>query len=329
MIEIVLGPNDLTRIRFARSPMEELLHSVPVLAGVRPLPIHGPWLAMTKPRVAGLDLGVLLALLRGPHVVPDFLALPPESVSGRFTDELDALVATPAATVRTSLDEVRRAHGLVPELRPLYDEPERELANLAHSMTAYWRAAVEPVWPRLCALHDAEIAHRAQQLTSGGLAKVFADLHPEAEYRDGRLRINKPHHTAVRESGGAGLILMPCVFAWPRLLVLHNEPYQPTLTYAPRGIAELWTGSLHETAQPLGDLMGRNRAGVLALLDLPLSTTQLAAYLGMSAPAVSQHLAVLRRCNLVTSHRSGRWMLHQRTALATELLLPDGQPSPK
>lgn len=320
MIEILFGPDDLTRIRFARSPMEELLHSVPVLAGARRLPMHRPWLAMAAPRVAGLDLSVLLALLRGPHVVPDFLALPPESVSGNFADELDALVATPAATVRTSLDELRRAHGLAPELRPLYDDPERELVGLADTMTAYWRAAVEPVWPRLCALHDAEIAYRAQQLTSGGLAKVFADLHPEAEYADGRLRIDKPQHTAVRASGGAGLVLMPCVFAWPKLLVLHNEPYQPTLTYAPRGIAALWTDSGHETAQPLGDLMGRNRAALLALLDLPLSTTQLAAYLGMSAPAVSQHLAVLRCCRLVTSRRSGRWMLHQRTPLASELL---------
>ncbi|WP_051034025.1 ArsR/SmtB family transcription factor [Streptomyces sp. SS] len=183
------------------------------------------------------------------------------------------------------------------------------------------QAAVEPVWPRLRALHDADIAHRAGQLTTGGLAKVFDDLHPEARYEVDRLLVDKPTHSARRSAGGAGLLLVPCVFAWPRLLVLHNEPYQPTLTYSPRGIGRLWTEErAGATAEPLGELVGRSRAALLAHLDLPLSTSQLAAYLDLTSAAVSQHLSVLRRCRLVTSRRSGRWMLHQRTPLAGELL---------
>lgn len=327
MIELLFGTDDLTRIRFARSPLEELVHSVPVLAGTRRLPMHGPWLAMARPRVAGLDLGVLLALARGPRIVPDFLAPSPDAMTGDVADELDDLAATPPDVIRASLEELRTSQGLPAELRPLHDHPERELPRLVDTMAAYWRAAVEPVWPRLRSLCDADVAHRAQQLTVGGLDKVFADLHPEVHFAaPNRLLINKPHN-AVRTPAGRGLMLVPCVFAWPMLLVLHNEPYQPTLTYAPRGIGQLWTdrtdgdGTL---AQPLGELMGRSRAALLAQLDLPLTTTQLAAYLGVSAPAVSQHLAVLRRCRLVTSQRSGRWILHQRTPLAAELL---GQPS--
>ncbi|MEU4067295.1 DUF5937 family protein [Streptomyces wedmorensis] len=325
MIEIIFGPDDLTRIRFARSPLEELVHSVPVLAGTRRTVVHRPWLEFATGRVRGLDLRVLRALAQGPRIVPDFLAPPPEALTGVFGDELEAIAATPGAVVRTALEELGEGDRLPAVLRPLYEDPERELPGVVDTMAAYWRAAVEPVWPRLRALHDADIAHRAGQLTTGGLAKVFDDLHPEARYEVDRLLVDKPAHSARRSAGGAGLLLVPCVFAWPRLLVLHNEPYQPTLTYSPRGIGRLWTEErAGATAEPLGELVGRSRAALLAHLDLPLSTSQLAAYLDLTSAAVSQHLSVLRRCRLVTSRRSGRWMLHQRTPLAGELL---GEPT--
>ncbi|MCX5205694.1 winged helix-turn-helix domain-containing protein [Streptomyces sp. NBC_00237] len=329
MIQILLGPDDMARIRFALSPLEELVHSVPVLTGSGQYMAHQPWRARALSSVAGIDLGVLTALAQGPRFIADFLAPPPEAMTGRFTDELDAVASTPAEEVVCSLDELSAGQGLPEPLRPLYQHPERELSRLVSTMAMYWRAAIEPVWPRLRSLSDADVTHRAQQLTTGGLDKVFADLHPEVTYASGELSIDKPRHHAVRSASGAGLLLVPCVFAWPRLLVLHNAPHQPTLTYSPRGIGQLWSAQGDARPQPLAELMGRSRAALLAHLDLPVSTTQLASYLGVSSAAVSQHLAVLRRCDLVTSHRSGRWMLHQRTTLATELLLPGGRPQPR
>jgi hypothetical protein len=59
---------------------------------------------------------------------------------------------------------------------------------------------------------------------------------------------------------------------------------------------------------------------VLASLDLPRTTTQLAAQLGLSPPAVSQHLKVLKDTALVTGRRRGRMVLYQRTPTATTLL---------
>ncbi|MFG2332771.1 DUF5937 family protein [Streptomyces sp. NPDC048604] len=327
MIDIRLGADDLTRVRFARSPLEELIHSIPVLAGTRGSALHRPWVSMTRPRVAGLDLGVLLALTRGPRILPDFLAPEPDRLTGTLADELDAIEATAPEEVVRSLEEMRPdwPDGLLPaELRPLYERPARELGRLTTAMRAYWAAAIEPVWPRLRALHDADLEHRAQQLTTGGLAAVFANLHPGAEFENGLLRIDKPQLTAVRDASGTGLVLVPCSFAWPKLLVLYNEPYQPTLTYSPRGIGTLWENTPQSEREPLGELLGRNRAALLAHLDLPTSTTQLAAYLGVSPAAVSQHMAVLRRARLVTSRRTGRWVLHQRTPLASELLAASG-----
>ncbi|MGG8409225.1 DUF5937 family protein, partial [Streptomyces sp. 12297] len=322
MIEIRLATSDLTRIRFARSPLEELVHSIPVLAGTRRPAVHRPWAATARPRVAGLDLRVLFALACGPRFLPDFLTPPPERLTGELADELAAVAATPAAQVRSSLDELRDGRPELPgPLRPLYEDPERELVRLADTLEAYWRAALAPVWPRIRALHEADLAHRSHLLTAGGLGRVFADLHPQAEFTGDLLRIDKPGHTAYRDACGTGLVLVPCVFAWPHLSVLHNEPYQPALGYAPRGIGTLWEESAGAAdTEPLGDLLGRSRAALLVHLDLPASTTQLAAYLNMSAAAVSQHLGVLRRSRLVTSQRSGRWMLHRRTALASRLL---------
>jgi len=67
-------------------------------------------------------------------------------------------------------------------------------------------------------------------------------------------------------------------------------------------------------------LVGRTRAALLASLDLPRTTTQLAAELGLSQAAVSQHLKILHNAALVTAQRRGRMVLYQRTPAATTLL---------
>jgi DNA-binding transcriptional ArsR family regulator len=74
----------------------------------------------------------------------------------------------------------------------------------------------------------------------------------------------------------------------------------------------------------VAELLGRSRAALLARLDLPQSTTWLAAHLGLTPSAVSQHLTVLRRAGLVTAHRTGRWVLYRRTTPGTRLLAAAG-----
>jgi DNA-binding transcriptional ArsR family regulator len=66
--------------------------------------------------------------------------------------------------------------------------------------------------------------------------------------------------------------------------------------------------------------MGNTRAALLASLDLPRTTTQLARQLDLSPAAVSQHLKILKDTALVTAHRRGRMVLYQRTPAATALL---------
>jgi DNA-binding transcriptional ArsR family regulator len=59
---------------------------------------------------------------------------------------------------------------------------------------------------------------------------------------------------------------------------------------------------------------------LLEVLRCPASTAALARSLDVSPSAVSQHLAVLRRCDLVDRTRSGREVLYQTSALGLTLL---------
>ncbi len=315
----MLGSADLARIRFAGSHLEELVNSLDVLTGLRAGAMHRSWITATSPRVRGIDMATLTALTCGSRFMADFLAPPIDLVPCGFDVELEWVRAQPDEAIRSGIDEVRDGGPLPPVLRPLYENPSAALGTLTDTLRAYWRAAIEPVWPRLSAVHQADIGYRMSHLVAGGFMRVFENLHPEVEFTGDRLLVHKSHHHAVRPAGD-GLLLLPTVFAWPRLCVSYNPPYQPSLAYAPRGIGHVWASTEQGPAQPLGELLGRNRASLLAHLDLPLSTSQLASYLDMTAPAVSQHLAILRRCQLVTSRRDGRWVLHQRTDLATSLL---------
>jgi DNA-binding transcriptional ArsR family regulator len=78
------------------------------------------------------------------------------------------------------------------------------------------------------------------------------------------------------------------------------------------------------TGTPLAGLVGRSRAALLVLLELPRSTTQLAQTLGVTAATVSEHLAVLKRSNLVRSRREGRSVRYERTTLGSRLLTDHG-----
>jgi DNA-binding transcriptional ArsR family regulator len=324
VIELLCESGDLARIRFARSPMQELMTSMLIGGRADRTRMHRPWARSVHSAVSALRLDLLRALLDDPRYFPDFLTPSPDRMDTRFADELDRLRATPDEVVRSQLDLLGGAAPLPKALAALYDDPQRQLGRLAAEVHAYWAAAVAPIWPRLAALLDAEVGHRADQLTSGGIVRLLGTLHPELEYAQDALRIKWPSWQSQSRLDGAGVLLVPCVFVWPSLLV-DTDPLTPKLVYSPRGVGQVWDDSARRPAPPIADLLGRSRAKLLARLDLPLSTTQVARELGQSTAAVSEHLSVLRRAGLVTARRSGRSVLYQRTLLGSDLLGAAGQ----
>ena len=58
---------------------------------------------------------------------------------------------------------------------------------------------------------------------------------------------------------------------------------------------------------------------LLTALAEPASTTGLAARTGIPVSSVSEHLAILRAAGLVSTTRTGRYLMHQQTALGITL----------
>lgn len=268
MIEYHLGPEDVARVRFARSPMLDLVTAVRLrLFPPRPGHPHASWRPPPPP-------ASLASLLRDPAHIPDEL-LPDARESATIDDDLDHVPS-----------------------------------GLRDDIAAYWTAAISPVEDRLRALYAADIAHRARSLASGGVHALLTGLHPDVVFTGDRLTVRKPV-SLNRPGTGDGLVLVPCAFAWPRVLASTTCDCLPTVVYPPRGVATLWTPAAPSDA--LADLLGRTRAAVLAAVDLPRSTKDLAVQLRVSTATVNEHLWVLHRAGLVARDRDGRRVLYRAT----------------
>jgi DNA-binding transcriptional ArsR family regulator len=321
MIELVLAHADLARVRFAHSPIHELVASLLVLQDPSRRPMYDGWLASVRPRLGDLQLELLTALAPTGRYLPAFLFPPPSVPRPAFADELEALVASSPAMVRAELDKLCDDWRLSPVLRPLYADPAARLPTVAEALRRYWEIAVRPVWPRLRAVCTVDLTYRMERFADGGLARVLADLHPELAMAGDRLRIDKPHHCHQSfDLAGAGIVLVPAAFIWPALMVGCCGVDQPAVVYPPRGMAELWDELSTEPADPLIALVGGTRSLLLATLNVPRTTTQLAGQLEVSLPAVSRHLKILQATALVTARRRGRMVFYQRTSAGTALL---------
>ncbi|MFI6516540.1 DUF5937 family protein [Spirillospora sp. NPDC050679] len=306
MIEFVFAIDDVARVRFAFSPLWELVRGLRVLGDPARHALHLPWVRSAGPRARGL--GTLRALVPPTGYIPDFLTPPPVTPLPDFAAELATVRATPPEVVAEELEWTARAN---PPLRPLAAEPERVLAEVCEELEGFWAAALLPHWERVHGLLEGDVLRRTRALAAQGAEGVFGDLHPAVRWRAGSLAVERPWDYRG-ELRGRGLLLVPSVFVWPDVSVMV-PPYQPMLSYPPYGVATLWETRPAAPPDALAALIGRGRAHVLSALSTPASTTELARRLGVTPSAVSQHLGVLRGCGLVAGQRLGRRVLYQRT----------------
>jgi DNA-binding transcriptional ArsR family regulator len=261
---------------------------------------------------------------------PDFLSPPPEASVATFDEELERLRATSAEVVHTEVRMLVQAEKeqfgpLSPEKARLLEiylsDPEGSLKRLVDTLRRYHDLAIAPYWPRIRGLLEADTLKRGQALALGGVEALLSNLHPRASYSGGVLTLDKTYE-ALMEPAGRGIILVPCVFAWPRVEVLVQPGYRPTLAYGPRGVANLWiSSSPASNGTALEAALGAVRAFVLkGLLPVPLTTTELAHQLHLSPAAVSAHLSRLKAAELVEPHRSGK-RVYYRLSYAGESLL--------
>ena len=308
MIELVLTATGAQRVRFAISPLEEVLGAVRTLLGVRGHPANLPWAS----GVPAPDVPELAAVLSARHYITEFLSPPPDGPETTAAAQLRAVRATPPRQVALELAMVDADLSLLPA------DPATARDLLADQLETVWDTLLAPEWPRLRELLAADIAFRTRQLGSGGIASMLAGLHPRVRLSDTSVLVDIRARERL-EIDSRGLLLIPAVFAWPDVGVVTVPPWQISLLYPARGVAALWT-SAAAPPEPLVEVLGRTRALLLATLGSPAATTELARRHSLAPATVSAHLTALRGAGLLTSERRGHRVLYRRTELGDALL---------
>lgn len=311
-------------MRFATSPLWETVASLRVLQAP-PGGVHSGWADAIRGRVrrSRLDLTRLLALVPPRGSLADFLTPTPTVRHGCLEDEVKALRRTDAHLVVQDVQMLRgRASPASQQvLGDAVEEPEFFRDQVASDLYAYWELTVSRVWDRLEGLAEADIAWRLERMARGGTHAVLESLHPRVRMDGDTLVVANTCETPVGRlpTELAGVVLVPCAFAWPELLFLEFAGQARTLSYSPRGVGNLWRETPDPAGSALADLVGRTRAAAVMLLDLPMTTGQLACHLDLTPSTANGHLRILERNGLVTARRRGRHVLYARTPLGARL----------
>lgn len=309
VLTYVLTSADLEDIRFAVSPAAETVLSLRALQDPGRFPLQLPWVRAVQPRLEALDWDVLRWLVNETMGSPDFLTPRPTSPLTRLDDELAVIAAVDRATYERQLIAV---DGEIPERLAWPDG----VGRIADALRGYWDAVMAPYWQRMRAILTADISYRGHVVTQHGTGAMLDDLGPAIGYRDGRLRVDRVSDPSRTERvGGRGLVLQPTLFG-PHAVIPFDIGAEPLLGYPPRGQGRLWSVVAPPSRRDVELLVGTPRARILALLDHPRTTTDLATSLEVTPSAVSQQLQLLRRTGLVEPQRTGKLVLYRRTELA-------------
>jgi DNA-binding transcriptional ArsR family regulator len=329
---ISLGVDDLAVTRFAVSSLAETVFALRLLRTGDANPVNLPWLRRARHDLSRHPLSLPLLwplLLDGRRSRPEFLTPAPAGRAPSFTQELERMLATTPGQVRASLQRVfghPDACSWPDSAVELAARPSQTLELIAEELTSAHARLIAPHWDRMRAVLDADVAYQGGILAHSGAAALFAGLHAGVRWAPGKVTVSRnrhgPHEYQVAPGPVGGLVLVPSVLIWPDTTVKGYSSSQTTLRYPARGPAAVWEQSLPPNAsnQALRDLLGTPRARLLEVLRCPASTAALARSLDVSPSAVSQHLAVFRRCGLVDRIRSGREVLYQTSDLGLTLL---------
>ncbi len=322
-IRLELDPADVVGVRFAISPLWEVTNAVRRLTRPGDGGYHAAWIEVASGAAATADLSALTAVHPvGSGWVPDFLTPPPRVAHPRVDRQIAEVARTPVARVtaelqRTRGDQTDPAAGAV--LDELLADPAAARGRLCAQLRDAWRLLIEPSWPRLRDLLDADLAFRARSLAAEGIGAAVDGIHDRLRFQDGALVIQ--HDDRIEHAvAGAGLVLQPSAFSWPSLVTVLDPDGPAILVYPARGVATLWREQALEPPVALARLLGATRARVLTDLDEPRATAVLARRHGLGAPGVSDHLQALHGAGLVVRRRAGHEVRYVRTPLGDALV---------
>ncbi|WP_249350366.1 MULTISPECIES: winged helix-turn-helix domain-containing protein [unclassified Microbispora] len=329
MYRIEVSPQDVAASRFAISPLNETMHAMWMLSGRLEAGAHASWAAVARPRFARLLAGspgarAMVALFRQGAYIADFIAPPPTGINVSFAEEIAAMRATPLERARTEI--AMSLDGRPPPPADVMEilADDHVVAFLADGLERTWTELVAPQWPRFHAILERDVIQRAGRLATYGWAAALGDLGPRVRWRpeeaDAPARIEvaaSGDRDERHRLGGRGLLFLPSLFV-RKVIAYLDEAWPYALVYPARGVAAAHPRA--GGAAALAGLVGRSRARVLAELETPATTTQLAARLGLALGTAGGHLAALRAAGLVAGARVGRRVLYRRTPLGDALV---------
>jgi DNA-binding transcriptional ArsR family regulator len=312
MIEYELVGMDLGDVRFAVSPINELVLSLRAWRDPGRYPLHLGWIRSVERLRPSLDTALLLALSNDRLWTPDFLTPRPYSPLTRLEDEFALVAATPPDVVER---DIRAVHRVKP--RPLYGP--RVLERILSALSTYWQLCFAPHWPRMRALLEADVGFRGRQTARSGLAAMFAGLSPTVRLNGTVVEVHLRTDVSYKRRTDGGLTLVPTV--WTAHASAPISPLEPaSIMYQARGIGTLWEAEPQSSPSALAALLGAVRAGLLVQLAAPASSTELAARLRVTPAAANQHLRALRSGGLLVASRYGRSVLYRRSDLGDQLV---------
>lgn len=304
MITANLDADTLARVRLAMSPAAEAIAWLGLAAGRGQHPVFGDPGAAARAALADPDTELVASVLPPPRTrayTPDLLTPKPD---GGLADQLDRIAATPCEDVVFQLGSTGRA--LPDPVRRAMDDGTFA-SRAAQGLHRFWCAAIADGWSSLRATMDADLANRARMMATRGVGALFGSLHETVSWADGMLCFRSAWEERFTLRN-VEIVCAPAVLAWPRLSVQLCDPTDAVLGYPAAGVGA------RPSAPPAVDrLVGATRAALLRDLDVPRSTTSLAARHRLSSPTVSYHLKVMQRSGLVTAHRDRQYVLYQRT----------------
>lgn len=314
VLTYLLAPEDLGEIRFAVSPAIEATLSLRALRDPSRFPLQLSWVRKVQSRLVGLDWEVLSCLMNDRMGSPDFLTPPLSGPLTTYAADLEFISRTDPAEVERQLVAI---NGRLPDVLAGPGALDRIIA----AMEQYWQIMLEPYWPRMRTVLEADVANRGRIITQDGTAAMLNSLGPTIEYSHGRLRADQVSNPSREEAvAGRGLILFPTMFG-PGAVIPFDIGHHPELGYPAHGQGALWSMRARPGASDLGRLIGHERLRILSLLrSRPRSTGDLAIELAVTPSAVNQHLQLLRRTGLVDSYRVGKQVFYQPSDLTTMLI---------
>lgn len=203
--------------------------------------------------------------------------------------------------------------------RRLLDDPGGVRAWLRRLFEDCDEAFFADTWRRVGPGLAADAREKIELLRRRGPAEALRAVSPavgvEEEGARRHIHVDKMAHgrtTAVDPGVGAGVTFVPTSFGWPHLLVLHAPGWRPVVQY-PVGTPSVPGPASVELLQRRMDALAHPMRMRLCrqLARGSYTTSELADTYGITPPEVSRHLSVLKKAELVTVRRRGRYVLHQ------------------